>query len=77
MENTLKVALELANTPLPTILVVGGLLFLFLGIVKKFGTTIILNPKKQTLSMEFGIALLILGTVLYSARQDISLHNVA
>ena len=60
--------IEIAKTPLPTILVMGGLLFLFLAIVGKFGARIVVNPQKQGLAGLLGAVLLGGGVALYILR---------
>ena len=59
---------EIAKTPLPTILVMGGILFFFLAVVGKFGATIFVNPQKQRLAGLLGTVLLVGGISLYLLR---------
>ncbi|MDL2124813.1 MAG: hypothetical protein LWX51_17460 [Deltaproteobacteria bacterium] len=51
--------------PLPNILVVGGLIFLFLFVVGKFGANIIVDPNKQKFAGFIGVLLLIAGLGLH------------
>lgn len=55
-------------TPLPTILVIAGILFLFLAIVGKFGANIAVDPKKQRFAGMLGSVLLVGGVALYFLR---------
>lgn len=68
MNEILKILVEIAQTPLPTILVIGGILFFFLAVAGKIGAKIVVNPQKQTLAAVLGGFLLITGTLLYIAR---------
>ncbi len=65
MEN---VVVEIARTPLPTILVMAGILFLFLAVVGKLGAWIAVSPQKQKLAGVLGSLLLIAGLILYIQR---------
>lgn len=51
--------------PLPNILVVGGLIFLFLFVVGKFGANIVVDPNKQKFAGFIGVLLLIAGLGLH------------
>lgn len=62
------VLIEIAKTPLPTILVLAGILFLFLAIVGKFGASIVVSSQKQSLAGLLGFLLLVGGVVLYLLR---------
>lgn len=62
------VLIEIAKTPLPTILVLAGIFFLFLAIAGKFGTSISVLPQKQKLAGLLGGILLIGGVSLYFLR---------
>ena len=62
MEDLLK---TLAETPLPHILVIAGLLFLFLSIAGKIGANIAVNSEKQRLAGVLGFILLVGGVTLY------------
>lgn len=55
----------LKDTPVPTILIVGGLLFLLLSIVNQVGGKIKVTSKRQNVSVVIGVVLLLLGIVLY------------
>ena len=57
--------IEIVKTPLPTILVMSGILFLFLAVVGKFGARIAVNPQKQRLAGLLGAVLLVGGVALY------------
>ncbi len=57
--------IEIVKTPLPTILVISGILFLFLAVVEKFGARIVVNPQKQRLAGLLGAILLVGGVALY------------
>ena len=53
------------DTPIPTVLVVGGLIFLVLAVVTQVGGKIKVASKRQNLSIVIGIILLLLGIGLY------------
>jgi hypothetical protein len=55
----------LRDTPLPSILVIGGIVFLLLSFVRKFGSDIELEPKTKVLVGFIGVILLCAGTGLY------------
>lgn len=55
----------LQNTPVPTILVVGGIVFLFLAVVGQFAGKIQVDPKRQKLAGIIGALLLLSGVALY------------
>jgi hypothetical protein len=55
----------LQNTPVPTILVVGGLVFLFLAVVGQFVGQIEVSPERQKWAGLIGFLLLISGVGLY------------
>jgi hypothetical protein len=57
--------IQLTQTPLPIILVLSGLFFLFLAIVGKFGASIVVNPRMQTFAAVLGGFLLAGGITLY------------
>jgi len=59
---------EVARTPLPTILVMAGIAFMFLAIVGNFGAKVVVNPKKQRLAALLGSVLLLGGVALYFLR---------
>ena len=59
---------EVARTPLPTILVMAGIAFMFLAIVGNFGAKVVVNPKKQRLAGLLGTVLLFGGVALYFLR---------
>ncbi len=54
-----------SGTPVPTILVVGGIFFLFLSVVQSAGASVIPNPKRQGFTMFLGVLLLVVGIGLY------------
>jgi len=62
MENYLQI---LRDTPLPAILVVGGIIFLILSVLQKAGASIEPKPSKERFSIITGFALLISGVILY------------
>ena len=64
----LQLIAELARTPLPTLLAIGGLLFLFMSVVSKFGANIVVNPQRQKLAGLIGVVLLAGGISLYYLR---------
>ena len=55
----------LQNTPVPTILVVGGIVFLFLAVVGQFAGKIDVPPKRQKWAGIIGALLLFSGVALY------------
>jgi len=61
-----KVIIEIARTPLPTILVMAGILFLFLAIVGKLGTSAVISPERQKAAQILGSLLLLGGVILYT-----------
>ena len=62
MENILKSFIE---GPLPNILVVSGVLFLFLSVVGKIGEKIVVDPRKQKYAGIVGVILLLAGLSLH------------
>jgi hypothetical protein len=60
--------MQLAKTPLPTILVIGGLAFFFLAIVGTFGANVTISAPKQRLSGILGALLVVSGIALYVLR---------
>jgi hypothetical protein len=55
----------LRDTPIPTILVVSGILFLLLSVADQFAGKISVNPARQKLAAIIGSALIMLGVSLY------------
>jgi hypothetical protein len=55
----------LRDTPLPTILVIGGIVFLLLTVLQKAGTSIETKPSKERFSVITGVVLLLSGISLY------------
>jgi hypothetical protein len=55
----------LKDTPLPSILVIGGILFLLLSFIRKVGSNIELEPEKKWMVGFIGIILLCSGVGLY------------
>jgi hypothetical protein len=55
----------LRDTPIPTILVVSGVLFLLLSVADQFAGKISINPARQRLAVVIGSVLIILGISLY------------
>ena len=55
----------LRDTPVPTILVIAGIFFLFISILQKAGTSIVIKPGKEKFSVVTGIVLLVSGIGLY------------
>lgn len=67
-EDTMAVVaflIQTTQTPLPIILILFGLFFLFLAIVGKFGARIVVNPRMQTCAALLGGFLLVGGIILY------------
>lgn len=62
----IEILRTLKDTPLPSILVIGGIVFLLLSFVRKFGSDIELDPKAKVLVGIIGIILLCVGTGLYT-----------
>ncbi|GAB4150357.1 MAG: hypothetical protein Fur0021_12820 [Candidatus Promineifilaceae bacterium] len=56
---------SLQNTPLPTILVVGGILLLVLAVASELGGKITIAPQRQKSALILGIGLLAIGVALY------------
>ena len=56
-----EVLAAVAQTPLPNLLVVGGLVFLFLAIVGKIGAKIVVTEQRQKMAAVIGSALLLIG----------------
>lgn len=56
---------SLQNTPLPTILVIGGILFLVLAVASELGGKITIAPQRQKSALILGIGLLAIGVALY------------
>jgi hypothetical protein len=67
MEDVLSV---LSDTPLPTILVVGGMFFLVLAFASQIGGKIQPKPERQRLSGICGAVLLVAGIALYFIPRD-------
>lgn len=57
--------LRLLDTPLPTILVIGGIVFVFLGVVGQFVGQIQVPRERQKLAGGIGVALLLCGIALH------------
>lgn len=60
-----EIITALQSTPLPTLLVVGGLAFLFLAVVGQVGGQLQVPASRQRWAGLIGSILLILGVVLY------------
>jgi hypothetical protein len=60
---------SISQTPLPTILVIAGILFIFLGIGGQLGAQIVTDSIKRKFSGILGAMLLISGFSLYCAGQ--------
>ena len=56
---------KLSQTPLPTILVVAGILFLFIGLGGKFAAHLITDRINKIIALRIGTILLIIGTFIY------------
>ena len=61
----LEILKTLKDTPLPSILVIGGILFLLLSFVRKVGSSVELEPEKKGLVGFIGFILLCAGIGLY------------
>jgi hypothetical protein len=61
----------ISQTPLPTLLVVGGLVFLFLAIVGKIGAIIVVTEERQKAAVVIGSILLLLGVGLRFLDQPV------
>jgi hypothetical protein len=57
----LEILKTLKDTPLPSILVIGGMIFLLLSFVRKIGSTVELDPEKKGLIGFIGFVLLCAG----------------
>lgn len=69
MKDILDTLQTLQNTPIPNILVISGVIFLFLAFVGKVGGFIEIPEKKQKWSATIGILLLTLGSVIFIAAK--------
>jgi hypothetical protein len=65
MQDALHIVGELSKTPLPTILVVSGVFFLFLSFVARVGGKFVVSAKRQKWAAIAGGVLLVFGTLLY------------
>ncbi len=65
MDNFISI---IADTPIPTILVIGGLFFLFLAVGGQFGAHLITERVKERPASFIGVLLLVCGLSLYSFR---------
>lgn len=61
----LEILKTLKDTPLPSILVIGGIIFLLLSFVRKVGSSVELEPEKKGLVGFIGFILLCAGIGLY------------
>ena len=61
----IEILKTLKDTPLPSILVIGGILFLLLSFIRKVGSNIELEPEKKWVVGFIGIILLCSGVGLY------------
>ncbi len=61
----IEVLKELRETPLPLLLILAGIAFLFLSVVRKLGTTIETDPGRERTAQFIGAALLVFGMGLY------------
>ena len=55
----------LGGTPIPTILVIAGLFFLFVAIGGQFGAKIVTDKVKQRYAALVGIALIVVGLLIF------------
>lgn len=55
----------LKDTPIPTLLVIGGIVLLILSIASKVGGKIEISSSRQNISIALGIILLLIGVALY------------
>lgn len=62
-----EILLGLKDTPVPTLLVLGGLIFIFIAIVGRFAYQIDVPRERQIIAGIFGISLLLSGVILYIA----------
>ena len=65
----IQIITALKDTPVPTILIVGGLLFLLLAIASRFAGQIEVPPTRQMWAGLIGVLLLLTGLVLYIVPQ--------
>ena len=72
MENIITLFIE---GPLANILVFSGVLFLFLSVLRKIGTKIVLDPRKQKNAGIIGVILLLTGLSLHLIALAISTKN--
>ncbi len=64
-----EIASTLANTPLPTILVVSGMFFVFIAIGGQFGAHIITEKIRPIVALGSGAFLMIAGIALYTTGE--------
>ena len=72
--NVEQILTAIGQTPLPNLLVVGGLVFLFLAIVGKVGAKIVVSEQRQKAAAVIGAVLLLLGLGLQFAGQLVPLR---
>ncbi|MBL8100477.1 MAG: hypothetical protein JNK81_14935 [Anaerolineales bacterium] len=65
MFEIIKTLYELKDTPVPTLLVIGGLVFLFLAFVNQVSTNIQPDPKLKKWSVIVGVVLIVSGIGMY------------
>ncbi len=65
MLEAIKTLYELKETPVPTLLVIGGLVFLFLAFVNQVSTNIQPDPKLKKWSVLVGVILIVSGIGMY------------
>lgn len=61
---------KMAETPLPTILVAGGLFFLLLSVAGRVGAMIVVSPRRQAVAALIGAVLLVAGIALTFLPQE-------
>jgi len=75
----MEILTVLKDTPIPTLLVAGGLVFLILAIVSQAGGKFKVASKRQNISIVIGIVLLLFGVVLYlipTMKPDSQKNNI-
>jgi hypothetical protein len=60
------------GTPIPTLMILGGILFLLLGISGGFAGKIVVTQQRQNLTLVIGTGLLLVGLSLYFFRRSAS-----
>jgi hypothetical protein len=68
----MEVITAIQNTPIPTILILGGLLFILLGFVTKLGGIIEVSTEQKRLAIPVGLLVLTIGLLFRYIPSEIS-----